>query len=51
MPHCANFLGRGIAGARVELVPGADHLLNLSRPDAFDTALRGFLEDLPSHRE
>lgn len=39
MPHCANFLARGIAGATVELVPGADHLLNLSRPDAFDAAL------------
>jgi len=39
MPHCANFLGRGIAGATVQLVPGADHLLNLSAPQAFDTAL------------
>jgi 3-oxoadipate enol-lactonase len=40
MPHCANFLARGIPGATVQLVPGADHLLNLSRPDAFDAALR-----------
>lgn len=39
MPHAANFLARGIAGARVELVPGADHLLNLSAPRAFDAAL------------
>lgn len=38
MPHCANFLARGIAGASVKLVPGADHLPNLSRPDAFDAA-------------
>ena len=30
MPHCANFLARGIPGAKVQLVPGADHLLNLS---------------------
>ncbi len=51
MPHCANFLARGIAGAQVQLVPGADHLLNLSRPDAFDTALRGFIESLPAPRE
>jgi len=51
MPHCANFLARGIAGATVQLVPGADHLLNLSRPDAFDTALRGFVESLPGVRE
>ncbi len=51
MPHCANFLAKGIAGAQVELVSGADHLLNLSRPDAFDTALHGFVESLPSARE
>ncbi|EQD26386.1 alpha/beta hydrolase fold protein [mine drainage metagenome] len=51
MPHCANFLARGIGGAQVQLVPGADHLLNLSRPDAFDTALRGFIESLPSAGE
>jgi 3-oxoadipate enol-lactonase len=51
MPHCANFLARGIEGATVELVPGADHLLNLSRPDAFDTALAGLAEGLPRARE
>ncbi|MGA8537162.1 MAG: alpha/beta hydrolase [Thermoplasmata archaeon] len=51
MPHCANFLARGIAGAQVQLVPGGDHLLNLSRPDAFDTALRGFIAILPAARE
>ncbi len=48
MPHCANFLARGIAGAKVQLVPGADHLLNLSRPEAFDAELRGFVEGLPA---
>jgi len=48
MPHCANFLARGIPGARVELVPGADHLLNLSRPDAFDSGLRELAERLRS---
>lgn len=47
MPHCANYLARGITGAKVVLVPGADHLLNLSRPDAFDSGLREFLADLP----
>ncbi|MCI4352407.1 MAG: alpha/beta hydrolase [Thermoplasmata archaeon] len=51
MPHCANFLARGIAGAKVQLVPGADHLLNLSRPDAFDTALREFIERHPGAGE
>jgi 3-oxoadipate enol-lactonase len=47
MPHCANFLARGISGAKVQLVPGADHLLNLSRPDAFDSAIREFVGSLP----
>jgi 3-oxoadipate enol-lactonase len=51
MPHAANFLARGIAGAQVQLVPGADHLLNLSRPDAFDAALRALEETLPSPRK
>ena len=51
MPHCAKFLARGIPGARVQLVPGADHLLNLSRPEAFDTALRGFIQGLPGAPE
>jgi pimeloyl-ACP methyl ester carboxylesterase len=51
MPHCANFLAHGIEGAKVQLVPGADHLLNLSRPDAFDAALQGFLESLPGPLE
>ncbi|HTT34737.1 MAG TPA: alpha/beta hydrolase [Thermoplasmata archaeon] len=48
MPHLANYLGRGISGAHVELVPGADHLLNLSRPDAFDAALPKILSRLAS---
>jgi pimeloyl-ACP methyl ester carboxylesterase len=39
MPHLANYLGRGIEEARVQLIPGADHLLNLTAPKAFDTAL------------
>ncbi|EQD66830.1 alpha/beta hydrolase fold protein, partial [mine drainage metagenome] len=51
MPHCANFLGRGIAGAKVDLVPGADHLLNLSRPDAFDRAVHEFVDRLPGAGE
>jgi 3-oxoadipate enol-lactonase len=43
MPHLADFLARGITGAAVQRVPGADHLLNLSQPEAFDRALREFL--------
>jgi 3-oxoadipate enol-lactonase len=50
MPHCANFLARGIAGASVQLVPGADHLLNLSAPEAFDAALLGFLSVIGGRR-
>jgi pimeloyl-ACP methyl ester carboxylesterase len=46
MPHVANFLARGIEGAQLELVPGADHLLNLSRPDAFDAAVQRMSESL-----
>ncbi len=48
MPHLANFLARGIVGAQVQIVPGADHLLNLSRPDAFDAAFREFVDHLPT---
>jgi len=44
MPLLGQFLVRGIAGARFQLVPGADHLLNLSRPDAFDSAIREVTE-------
>lgn len=51
MPHCANFLARGIAGATVQLVPGADHLLNLSRPDAFDAAVGALLDGLPNNAD
>jgi pimeloyl-ACP methyl ester carboxylesterase len=47
MPHLANYLAKGIVGAKVQLVPGADHLLNLSKPDAFDRALREFVKSLP----
>lgn len=47
MPHLANFLARGIPGAKVVLVPGGDHLLNLSRPTEFDAALGSFLTGLP----
>ena len=50
MPHCANFLARGIAGASVQLVPGADHLLNLSVPETFDAALSTFVSVIRSRR-
>ncbi len=46
MPHLANFLGGRIPGATVQLVAGADHLLNLTRPDAFDAAVREVMKNL-----
>jgi 3-oxoadipate enol-lactonase len=42
MPGAAQFLARGIPGATVQIIPGADHLVNLSAPAAFDTALADF---------
>lgn len=36
----ARRIARGIPGSRLLTIPGADHMLNLSRPDAFDSALR-----------
>lgn len=39
MPPAAKYLADRIPGAQLTIVPGADHLLNLSRPEAFDRAL------------
>lgn len=41
-------LTRGIPHARHQVVPGADHLVNLSRPAEFEHAVRGFLDQLPA---
>ena len=38
-PVFAKRIARAIPGARLRTVPGADHLINLSRPDEFDRAL------------
>jgi len=51
MPHLARYVAQGIAGAQVQLVPGADHLLNLSRPEAFDLGLREFEHAFPGPQE
>jgi pimeloyl-ACP methyl ester carboxylesterase len=37
-------IARAIPGARHVEVPGADHLINLSRPDAFDAELQATLQ-------
>ena len=40
----ANLVARGIAGARLVTVQGADHLINMSRPNDFETELRHALD-------
>jgi 3-oxoadipate enol-lactonase len=42
-PRFAKYIARSIPGAELTIVPGADHVLNLSAPAAFDSALREFL--------
>jgi 3-oxoadipate enol-lactonase len=39
----AQRIARSISGSRLVTVPGADHLVNLSQPTAFDTALKAAL--------
>lgn len=45
MKYIARAVQRVAPGARVITVPRGDHLLNLSRPDAFDEALTPLLSD------
>ncbi len=42
----AKRIARSIAGARLVTVHGADHLVNLSRPDAFDEAFKAALGEV-----
>jgi len=44
MPFIAKRVTAAIPGAVLEVIPGADHLINLSRPREFDGAVRDFLE-------
>ena len=46
-PAMARKLVAGIPGARLETIEGAGHLSNLEQPDAFNAALRPFLQLLP----
>lgn len=41
--HIGRYIAKQIPGARLVPVPGADHLINLSRPEAFDRELRALL--------
>ncbi len=53
MRFVARRVAAGVAGAAYQEVRGADHLINLSRPDAFDAAVREFLRSAappPSRR-
>ena len=38
-PHVARYLADHVQGAKMRVVPGADHLLNLTAPKAFDEAV------------
>jgi pimeloyl-ACP methyl ester carboxylesterase len=45
-PAVAQALASAIPGAKLVTVPGAGHLSNLERPDAFNEAVRSFLQTL-----
>jgi pimeloyl-ACP methyl ester carboxylesterase len=38
-------MARGIAGARLAILPGAAHLPSLETPEAYAEALRAFLSE------
>jgi 3-oxoadipate enol-lactonase len=42
-PRFAGYIARSVPGATLTVVPGADHVLNLSTPQAFDAELAKFL--------
>ena len=42
-PRVGEYMRERIPGARLEIVPGAGHLVNLEKPDAFNRVLRAFL--------
>jgi pimeloyl-ACP methyl ester carboxylesterase len=43
-----DYMARKIPGARKVIVEGAGHASNIDRPDAFNAAVRSFLESLPA---
>jgi pimeloyl-ACP methyl ester carboxylesterase len=45
----AKRIARSIDGSRLVVVPGADHLVNLSRPAAFDKSLKAALGEVAPH--
>lgn len=50
-PKEARAMAAQIPGARLEVVPGAGHMSNLERPEAFTAVLRGWLASLPVDEE
>src|SRR5205807_1715210 len=48
-PDAARSLAGRIPGSRLEILPGAGHLSNLEQPDAFNAAVRHFLDQLSWH--
>src|SRR2546426_5955067 len=44
---CAEELARGIAGARLEVIPHAGHQAPLEQADAFNRLVAGFAAELP----
>lgn len=45
-PAEAEAMHRAIAGSRLEVIPDAAHVLNLEQPEAVNSAILGFLEEL-----
>jgi 3-oxoadipate enol-lactonase len=43
-PSASEFLAKNIAGAALVTIPGAGHLTNLEKPEAFNAALGSFLD-------
>ncbi len=41
-------MAKKIPGARLEVIAGAGHSVNLDQPEAFDRVLLEFLDALPS---
>jgi pimeloyl-ACP methyl ester carboxylesterase len=46
MRRCGELIARGILGAHKVTIEGADHVINLRRPEAFDRALLPFLAEV-----
>ncbi len=46
-PAAAQAIADRVAGSRLVVIPGVGHLSNLEAPDAFNDAVRSFLDSLP----